>query len=101
MADLIINPVWQATDGNGDPVPGALATFYNSGTTSPQVVYSDDDLTIPHPTPVVANGNGVFPAIFTGPLATKAVITAADLSAIATVDPVPKSPAGDTGASAI
>ena len=101
MADLIINPIWQAIDGNGDPVPGALATFYDSGTTEPQAVYTNDDLTVPHASPVVANGNGVFPPVFTGSAATKAVITAADLSAIATVDPVPKSPAGDTGAASV
>lgn len=62
MADQIFMP--RATDANDDPVSGAEAYFYESGTTTPQTVYSDDGLTTAHPTPLVADGNGTFPQVF-------------------------------------
>lgn len=98
MAQLASNPVWQILDGNGDPVAGAKVTFYDTGTTTQQTVYSDEAQTIPHATPVEADANGVLPAVFTGATATKAIITDASDVTLYTVDPIPKSDSGNTGA---
>ena len=43
---------------------GAKAYFFEAGTTTPRSTYHDADLTTPHAHPVVADGNGRFPAIF-------------------------------------
>ena len=44
--------------------PGALALFFEAGTTTPRTTYQDADLTTPHTHPVVADGYGRFPAVF-------------------------------------
>lgn len=64
MATLINLNVNRAIDLNGYTLPGALATFYNSGTTAVRTVYTNPEATIPHASPVVANGAGVFPPIY-------------------------------------
>ena len=46
--------------------PGALAYFFEAGTTTPRTTYQDADLTTPHAHPVVANAYGRFPAVFLG-----------------------------------
>jgi len=46
------------------PYAGAKAYFFDVGTTTPQIVYTDAALSIPHDHPVVANANGEFPAVF-------------------------------------
>jgi microcystin-dependent protein len=44
---------------------GAKAYFFDAGTTTPQIVYTDAALSIPHDHPVVADGVlGTFPAVF-------------------------------------
>lgn len=63
MADRAIMPV--ALDSNGDIVSGARAYFYERGTFTPLTVYSDEAAAVPHPSPVVADSAGVFPAVFT------------------------------------
>lgn len=51
-------------DPSGDPYAGALAYFFDSGTTTPKVTYTDSALSIPHDHPVEADSAGMFPAIF-------------------------------------
>lgn len=51
-------------DPSDAPYVGALAYFFDVGTTTPQIVYTDSSLSIPHDHPVEADGNGVFPAVF-------------------------------------
>ncbi|MDQ7262283.1 hypothetical protein NM680_10805 [Paracoccus sp. PS-1] len=63
MAILSFNPN-RAIDLSGFTVPGALATFYDSGTSQERIVYSDPDCTLPHPSPLAADGAGVFPAVY-------------------------------------
>lgn len=43
---------------------GAKAYFFDAGTTTPMITYTDAALSIPHDHPVVANSRGIFPAIF-------------------------------------
>lgn len=49
------------------PAAGAQAFFYDADTTTPMVVYQDGALGISWDQPVLADGNGVFPAVFLPP----------------------------------
>lgn len=44
--------------------PGALAYFYEAGTTTPRPTFQDAGLNTPHPHPIVADAYGRFPAVF-------------------------------------
>lgn len=48
----------------GAPYSGAKVYFFDDGTTTPMITYTDPSLSIPHDHPVVANSAGMFPAIF-------------------------------------
>ena len=68
---LLPAPVFVAVDGDGAPIAGALLQFYLTGTTTtPTPVYADAGLTTPLSNPVVANGAGMFPAIYLSPTVT-------------------------------
>lgn len=54
-------------DENGDPMVGAKLYFYDSETTTPQVVYSDAALSTAIDQPILANARGAFPIIFLNP----------------------------------
>ncbi|MDT1061201.1 hypothetical protein RM190_04970 [Paracoccus sp. CPCC 101403] len=64
MATILQFDAVRAVDINSFAVPGALVTFYNSGTTAVRTVYADPDCTIPHPSPLEADGAGVFPPVY-------------------------------------
>lgn len=49
---------------NGTVLSGARLYFYTAGTLTPELVYQDAALTVPHTQPVVANSAGVWPQIF-------------------------------------
>lgn len=67
--------------------PGALASFFLSGTTTPQTVYADEALTIPHPTPLVADASGRFPVVWGADgVNFKAVVTDASGASVFTQD---------------
>ncbi|HEY5289793.1 MAG TPA: hypothetical protein VIJ59_07140 [Caulobacteraceae bacterium] len=86
---LLPAPVTVAITGQGVPIPGALMQFYLTGTTTPTPVYADAALTTPRSNPVVANGNGQFPAIFLDPTITYRVqLQNASSSVIADIDPL-------------
>lgn len=100
---LSISPS-RALDLNGFAVPGALATFYNSGTTRQRTVYADPECTVPHPSPVAANGAGVFPPIFdTGGGDAKVLVTDPDGVTLAgyPIDPVLRVTTDVTGAESV
>ena len=46
---------------------GATLTFSQTGTSTPQNTYQEEALVTPHANPVVADANGVFPAIYLDP----------------------------------
>lgn len=48
----------------GEPASGALAYFFQGGTTTPLTVYQDAAESTPHEHPVEADGNGQWPLIF-------------------------------------
>lgn len=65
MSDLVLFQPVRAWDRNGVFSPGAKAYFYEPGTSDPRTVYTDDALSVAHPTPVVANARGVFAPVYT------------------------------------
>lgn len=72
----------------GAIIPGAKLYFYESGTTTPQDTYSQDNGTVPNSNPVTADASGTFPNIFLGPNAYKVILTDASDVQIWTADPV-------------
>lgn len=79
--------------------PGAKARFFLSGTSTPVTVYTDTDFLVPAASPLVADAAGRFVQIFyNGTSEVRCVITAADDTAIADIDPVGRS--NSTGSAA-
>src|SRR5690606_7630229 len=76
---------------NGVTVPGAKLTFTQTGTTTPQNVYQDLDLSTAHSNPVVADAEGVFAPIYLDPSlpAYRVKLTDASDTLIYQVDDVP------------
>lgn len=65
-AALIFVPGAMPTfDRNGNTCVGELYFYANDGTYTPKPVYTASDLATPHAFPVVSNGAGVFPSIWT------------------------------------
>lgn len=102
MADLITLTPSRPIDWAGDISPGALALFYVSGTTTVATVYQDSAGTIPHATPLVADGNGVFPPVFSSQ-SLKVLATDADGVALPgfPLDPAPRSATEQSGAALV
>ena len=101
VVDLNVN---RAVDASGNYLAGAKAYFYQSGTSTPVTVYSDAAATTPHATPVVADGSGVFPAIYAaGSVALKVNVTTSSGAAVPGYprDPVVIFSDTSTGASSI
>lgn len=64
---LIRVPAMQYQAASGVPLAFALAYFTETDTTTPVVVYQDDEYVTPHTNPVVANAQGLFPPVFANP----------------------------------
>lgn len=60
---MIPQPAWQFSNPNGKVMAFAKAYFYLKNSTTPVLVYEDAECTIPHPIPVVADDQGLFPAM--------------------------------------
>ena len=89
MADQLILP--RATDANDDPISGAKAYVYQTGTTTPVPVYTDTGLTTPHAQPIVADSEGRFAqAFYGGSVQLKVVFTDASDVELETRDPAQK-----------
>jgi hypothetical protein len=96
MTDHVLPSPWIARDRNNNPVPGALARFFRSGTTTPATVYADAAETIPHPVPLVADARGVFPLVFRSGQALRATVTDPAGAALPgfPMDPIPVASSG-------
>lgn len=101
MPDLLnFNPV-RALDLNGDSVSGAQVRFYKSGTSIPITVYADEGTTA-HPSPLVANSEGIWPDVYySGDGQVKAVVTDADDASLYEIDPVRRISTATSAASGI
>lgn len=61
---LLNNPILQYVDADGKPLAFAKIYIYLSGTTDPVDTFADAEMTEPHTFPVVADSQGLFPAIY-------------------------------------
>lgn len=82
---LSLQPVFYA----GAIQPGASLYIFDAGTTTARTVYKDQGLTIAHASPILADGGGVLPAIFTSGIAYKARLIAPNGQLIREVDGIP------------
>lgn len=97
MATLF-KPMDVQVDGNGISMAGAKLYFYTTGTNTPQDTFSESDLDPSHvnTNPVVADANGLWPAIYLGVTEYKAILkTSADV-ALQTLDPLIVNPLTST-----
>lgn len=101
MSDVLSFNPSRALDANAVNSPGALAYFYDAGTTTLRTVYADSALTVPHPSPLVADAGGVFAAVYAGGAAIKAVVQTAAGATLYTLDPCVKVPSSGAGASSV
>lgn len=101
MSDIASFQPIRALDRDGIPAPGALAYFFQSGTTTPQAVYSDEALSVAHPSPLEADSQGVFPPVFSD-VALRCTVTDASGTTLPgfPIDPVLTSSTG-SGASQV
>jgi hypothetical protein len=83
------------------PGAGYRVEFFQSGTTTAVTVYTTALLAIAHPSPLVCDANGVFPAVFSSGGAIKAVVTKPDGSSFYTLDPVFRVSTSGAGAAEI
>lgn len=67
MAYVFSLPFVPAFNSNGRVISGARLTFYEARTLTPKAVWTDPDLTVPHSSPVIADGIGRFATIYLEP----------------------------------
>lgn len=70
MSKLLTLPISRVTDANVNPLSGALLYAYLTGTTTPTPTYTTSALSVQHTNPIVADANGLLPAIYLDPLVT-------------------------------
>lgn len=63
-ASLFPRSYTQVIGTNGLKAAGAKVYFFDADTTTPRTTYSDAALSVPHAHPVVADANGIIPAIY-------------------------------------
>ncbi len=97
--DLFYLPFRPAIDANGIVVPGAKLYFYATGTSTPQPIYADAELTTKLDNPLGANGAGAWPSIYIdNSLTYRVVLRDADGVVLSEADPyVPGSVGGADG----
>jgi hypothetical protein len=97
MADSIQvwPPGFRVTDANDDPVPLGTVEFYNAGTSTPQTVYSDQDLSASlgavvyldsSGSPVASSGSSTKVAVYVGTADYKTILKDGDGSILETKD---------------
>lgn len=100
MAAELFSPPSPALDANASPLSGAKWKFYATGTSTPQPVYADADLSTPLGAPststiAVANSAGKFPNLYFDPTLTyRGVLTDANDAPITPfdIDPINRGP---------
>lgn len=88
-AELLVTPS-RATDANANNLNGAKWFFYQSGTSTPQSVYTTEALSTAHSNPVTSDASGKFPNVFfDASLAYRGVLKTADeATTIYDIDPI-------------
>lgn len=89
MANLFQPSLVRATDENGNPISGAKLHFYQTETTTPATIYSDQAGVVAASNPVTADSTGVFPAIYLDAAVTyRVMLKTADGATVYDIDPV-------------
>ena len=92
----IFNPFFVAVDGNGHVRANAKLYFYMTGTSTPQNTFTDAALSVTATNPVVADSDGLFPAMYLGDppdfTAYKAILKTSDDVTVDTIDPIAGTP---------
>ena len=101
MSDLLTFSPPGALDTGTKSFAGAKAVFYDAGTTTPRIVYTDQAESVPAASPLVADAAGLWPEVFASGGAVKVVVTYSDDTTGYTLDPCPKVPAAGASASQI
>ena len=104
MSDILNFNVVRALDLDGYPVPGAQARFFDSGTDTERAVFADPDGSVQHPSPLLADAEGVFPPVFVlGGSSVRAEVRDADGVMVTgyPLDPAIRVAAGGSGASQV
>ena len=101
MANIVFFTLGRELDANGVTVPGAKATFFEAGTTTPITAYSDAAASVPHPSPLEADAGGLFAPVYVTTATAKVVITKSDGSTLRTIDPCPIVSLSGVGASGV
>lgn len=101
MAAELLTDASRALDANANPYSGAKWFFYQSGTSTPQSVYTTAALSTTHSNPVEADAGGKFPPIyFDTSLQYRGVLKSADeVTTIYDIDPINASPLSQLGTS--
>lgn len=60
----IYDPRFRALDANAEPVSGAGMWVFDTGTTTPSDIFTDEGLTTPASNPLTSDANGYFPQFF-------------------------------------
>jgi hypothetical protein len=97
MAGIWPHSLLQQHDAEGVPIAGALAYFFEAGTSTPLDTFSDYGLTTEHTHPVEADGLGRFPAVYLDDGTYRVRLTDADGVQIFDVDGIPVVGASDGG----
>lgn len=85
---LMPMPNIQYFDNNGVPLAGGKLYTYLAGTTTPTPVYTDSQLLVPHPNPVILDAAGRAGAVFLAALSYKFILKTSTDVTIWTVDNV-------------
>lgn len=64
MIERFVNPSIKYTTTTLGSLPGAKLYFYTEGTSTPKIVYKDDQMAVAHDYPVEADPYGIFEPIF-------------------------------------
>jgi hypothetical protein len=84
-------------DDDGNVAPGAKIYFFDAGTSTPKPAYTTAELSTTHTHPVVADGNGRWPAVFLDFGAYKETATTSADTTLWTVDDIPNAEPTDPG----
>jgi hypothetical protein len=88
IGSLAPSPIFQFLDQNGDPLAGAMLFTYLSGTSTPDPVFHDANLTVPWTNPAIADAGGFFISIYMGEVSQKWILQDQFGVVQWTVDPV-------------
>lgn len=77
MSDLHFFAPVRAYDADGQPVAGALARFYQTGTLTLVDVFQNEEETTLHPSPLEADASGLFPPVYSS-VPVKVIVTDPD-----------------------